>query len=488
MVGQINNYQNKNIDSLVCIADDYYCRGKHEQAIEKYEKILSLIKEDSSDNILKQLAYCYIKIGDAEIASVYIEKYIQVSLDVSFIDHSYFKDISNVKLYTEIADRYKAKTNLWTTFCLCIGFMGIFVAVVLNFRKRSDRIGNLLMSAFVMLHSFFILHLYLLLTNYHYYLPHTLYFSTTFSFLYGPLIYFYFKRIKIDYTFKKSDILHAVPTLLLIVLLSPMYVLSEEEKLRIMVLNDNVPYSIPISLIKLVSLYFYGILIYRIYIKSMKNKRETITKIEQYWQRNIFAFCSLYVITYTIFTILVIQSIDKGFLFNIQVASMVLLVLYVSYTALVQPSIFGHSDMEENEKPDISHQKPKVKLSRYKNSGLTESLSLELKERLLFLLDSEKVYKQNDITLQKLSELLGTTRHNTSQVINEHFNLNFFDLINSYRIKEAKKILRLYDGHKQANIIDVIYEVGFNNKVTFYKSFRKYNKMTPSEYIKLFVA
>nr|WP_247666498.1 helix-turn-helix domain-containing protein [Aquimarina sp. MMG015] len=82
---------------------------------------------------------------------------------------------------------------------------------------------------------------------------------------------------------------------------------------------------------------------------------------------------------------------------------------------------------------------------------------------------------------------MDTTRHNTSQIINEHFNLNFFELINKYRIEEAKELLK-GEKHKKFNIIDIAYEVGFNNKVTFNKSFKKYNNITPSEYVKSLVA
>jgi AraC-like DNA-binding protein len=87
------------------------------------------------------------------------------------------------------------------------------------------------------------------------------------------------------------------------------------------------------------------------------------------------------------------------------------------------------------------------------------------------------------VSLEWLSEQLGATRHNTSQVIDEHFNMNFFELINKFRIGEAKEMLR-DDNYKNLSIIQVAYEVGFNNKVTFNKSFKKYLEQTPSQYIK----
>ena len=108
-------------------------------------------------------------------------------------------------------------------------------------------------------------------------------------------------------------------------------------------------------------------------------------------------------------------------------------------------------------------------------------MSKELKNDLLHLLDSEKIYRENYLNLGTLAEKLNTTRHNTSQVINEHFDMNFHELINKYRIDEAKYILN-NDLKQNMNIIDIAYEVGYNNKVTFNKAFKKDTQLTPSQY------
>ena len=39
------------------------------------------------------------------------------------------------------------------------------------------------------------------------------------------------------------------------------------------------------------------------------------------------------------------------------------------------------------------------------------------------------------------------------------------------------------DIHGNLNIIDVAYEIGYNNKVTFNKAFKKETSLTPSEFI-----
>ncbi|WP_025743005.1 helix-turn-helix domain-containing protein [Aquimarina pacifica] len=441
--------------------------------IQKYPKSAVV----DSTFIFRKLALMHAKERKASLACAFAEKYVKSSLDITFVDHSYFDEISGSKPYRALASKYLKKFSMWAVFCFYVAFIGIFIAVVLNFRKRADKVANFIMSAFVLLHSFFIIHIGLYLMNYGYYFPHTYYMSTVFSFLYGPLVYFYFKRVTAQYCFKYSDLWHLFPTALLAFLLVPIYLLSAEEKLRILINGDR-PYITLIMLSKLASLLVYGIFVIRMYLKYTKN---TIfrSKLKHNWQRNIVIFCSVYVISYAIYTVLIMQQVFSGFLFYTQVVSMSLLVLYVGYMAFVQPSLFGNLKVIDFES--------KSKEAKYEKSGLTQSLSLELKIKLLYLLNEKKIYKQNDITLQRLSEMLETTRHNTSQIINEHFNLNFFELINKYRIDEAKEILK-GEKYKGFNIIDVAYEVGFNNKVTFNKSFKKYNQITPSQYLKLYVA
>ena len=92
------------------------------------------------------------------------------------------------------------------------------------------------------------------------------------------------------------------------------------------------------------------------------------------------------------------------------------------------------------------------------------------------------MYRDCNLNLETLSKKLNTTRHNTSQIINEHFGMNFFELVNKFRIKEAIKLLEEAN-NENVNIIDIAYEVGFNNKVTFNKAFKKATTLTPTQFI-----
>ena len=68
-------------------------------------------------------------------------------------------------------------------------------------------------------------------------------------------------------------------------------------------------------------------------------------------------------------------------------------------------------------------------------------------------------------------------------MINEHFEVNFFQFINKYRVEEAVEILKK-SKYKEHKMMSIAYDVGFNNKVTFNKAFKAEMNMTPGVFLK----
>lgn len=120
---------------------------------------------------------------------------------------------------------------------------------------------------------------------------------------------------------------------------------------------------------------------------------------------------------------------------------------------------------------------------KYEKTGLSESFSLELKDKLEYMMDSEKLYLRHELRLDDIAELLDISRHHASQVINENFNLNFYDFVNAYRIEEAKAKLCVGFENSSESISDIAYQCGFNNRVSFYKAFKKITHTTPTEFM-----
>lgn len=118
---------------------------------------------------------------------------------------------------------------------------------------------------------------------------------------------------------------------------------------------------------------------------------------------------------------------------------------------------------------------------RYKNSILSKTDSLALYQKLTVVMKSSKPFLNNEISLSKLASQLETKPHLLSQVINENFNTNFFDFINSCRIEEVKERLTSPEFAK-LTIAAIAYDCGFNSISSFNSAFKKKEKINPREY------
>ena len=93
----------------------------------------------------------------------------------------------------------------------------------------------------------------------------------------------------------------------------------------------------------------------------------------------------------------------------------------------------------------------------------------------------KKIYLESQINLERFSDQIGLRTRDVSAIINSHYNSNFFEFINGYRVEEAKRLL-VADESKDDTILDIIYKSGFNSQSAFHRFFKRITRMTPSEY------
>lgn len=94
---------------------------------------------------------------------------------------------------------------------------------------------------------------------------------------------------------------------------------------------------------------------------------------------------------------------------------------------------------------------------------------------------SEQSYLDPELTLQKLALQVNLPEKEVSQLINQHAGKHFFDYINDFRIADAKVLLTQ---KKDLTVLEILYEVGFNSKSSFYTAFKKVTGTTPTVYRK----
>ncbi len=106
----------------------------------------------------------------------------------------------------------------------------------------------------------------------------------------------------------------------------------------------------------------------------------------------------------------------------------------------------------------------------------------ELIHDLKHLITKEKLYLQNDISINDIAKKLNSNRTYLSRAINKKLNMNFIAYINDLRIQEAVRGIST-GKFKNLTIEGIASEVGFNNRVSFNSAFKKYTGVSPSYFI-----
>lgn len=82
------------------------------------------------------------------------------------------------------------------------------------------------------------------------------------------------------------------------------------------------------------------------------------------------------------------------------------------------------------------------------------------------------------ITLSEVAEKTYISQWHLSKLLNRHMGLNFSEILNNIRVKEAKKLLM----NSAMRIGDIAWEVGFTDIAHFSKVFKKLTGLSANEY------
>ncbi len=131
----------------------------------------------------------------------------------------------------------------------------------------------------------------------------------------------------------------------------------------------------------------------------------------------------------------------------------------------------------------LSYKAFQLKVTDIDGNVFKENNNQLIFDHLTKMVIQDKLYIDSELTLSKLSKLLGKTKQKTSEIINQCSNKNFNDFINYYRIEESKKML-LEKENKNFTIASIAFDVGFNTLSSFNYAFKKLEGVTPSVYKK----
>ncbi|MEM9362396.1 MAG: AraC family transcriptional regulator [Bacteroidota bacterium] len=296
-----------------------------------------------------------------------------------------------------------------------------------------------------------------------------------FIFLYGPLGYIYLKRL-LEKGQEKYQLhwAHYIPAFIYLTYLVYLNVLPTETFANQWTGGN---YGIPFFWAELLAVlhnfifwYFCGQLIFNYY------QRETLQL--SFVQATTSFIRVIHVLVGFILFLWVLSFLNVYYLkldfwyvnYDMIWIGIPILIYIVGYYALRQPEIFR---IQMDTKMDKGLYKQR----------LPESEIQVLKSKLEGLIETEKVYLKNELTLTDLSQELDTTTNNLSWLLNNIYQSNFYEFINRYRIEAFLRKIKNNE-HATRTLLSLSLEVGFNSKSTFNKAFKAVLNDTPSNYIK----
>lgn len=135
-----------------------------------------------------------------------------------------------------------------------------------------------------------------------------------------------------------------------------------------------------------------------------------------------------------------------------------------------------HIQMLQEETPAIVQEQNRAALSNLSVQEIDD-----LKKRLNDLMEREKPYLNDSLTLSDLALSVGITDKKLSELLNQHLHVSFYDLINHYRVLAVKE--KMQDpASARYTLLSIAFECGFKSKTSFNRVFKQKTGVSPSVY------
>lgn len=113
-------------------------------------------------------------------------------------------------------------------------------------------------------------------------------------------------------------------------------------------------------------------------------------------------------------------------------------------------------------------------------STASPEVSPELIDRIRDYVERSRCYLNADITINDIAQAVYSNRSYVSQAINAHYS-NFNTFINKYRVQEA---VRELTQNSDMPLNDIMTDVGFKSRKTFYNAFKQFTDIPPTTFRK----
>ncbi len=363
-------------------------------------------------------------------------------------------------------------------------FLGFFISFFIIKKAIGLSISNLFMGVFILVLSFSMLEGWLNYTHYIFKILWATNFAEPLNFIIAPLIYLFVASQFKDFK-KEKQWLHFFPFLFWLCYCIFFFIQTDVLKYNsnIDVMQLNVPFLNNVkeisddplhirsfvNILTGISFIIYNTLILRLLILNSKTLGQTLfnttNKTLRSLRNSLFHF--LVIIVIFIFVKLIFKNDVGDHFIYIYLSFMI----FMTAVQMMNSSDYYNQVSSFLEMPTLKYQK----------SSLDTNTKEIILNGIVQQMKAEKYYNSSTASLSGLAKTINQSSHHVSQVINEQLNQSFFELLASYRIEEAKRILKTEMGQK-ITIEEIAEQVGYNSKSAFNTAFKKITSQTPSQF------
>ena len=322
--------------------------------------------------------------------------------------------------------------------------------------------------------------------------PHLMGVDYLFPFLFGPTLYLYTRVVSRGIKkFWPGLLLHFVPFVMGLLYMLPFYLQTADEKLALFLQPESHAWTDTLYLLNNVksvyALIYLGMIFVLLYQhrKNLVNNFSSLDKINLSWLQYILigglATWGVSFFFQYFWADAAIEGVQDPLSRNANYVSIAVacFVYAIGYLGLRQPEIFSNAGVTPT--PEAEAGSASGESLRYARSGMDAGRAEVLRRRLVEAMEQDKLYRRSSLTLGELADVLETSPHNISEVLNTHVEKTFHDFVNGYRVDEVKQ--RLADPASSAfTLLSIGLDAGFNSKSSFNAVFKKHTGMTPSTF------
>jgi AraC-like DNA-binding protein len=314
-----------------------------------------------------------------------------------------------------------------------------------------------------------------------------------------PLYYWFLRLLTVDTDYRLNNLWHLVPAVLFSMLTALLYILmddplsyiqSELFKLDQIRSGDEALWTVQQTLYKIirvsmfiqvVSYLYYGLKLIKVYEFRIKDFYSNLEGRSVDWARWLMIIFSVTAIMSSL-----ANALGRAFFTE---RSVMVIVPALVFSTLI--FIIGYlGQLQSHTVYDLSIDEEKEPLIIFRNRGGQSAkhdaedsrlFLIPLKKQLLTLFDDEKIYRQHDLKITHISQILNTNRTYVSKLINEEFGCPFSDYVNRYRIDEVKYLMG-QDGGGLFTLEHLAEKSGFTSAASLIRVFKQLEGTTPGAY------